>query len=116
MKAVGRPGRLTDSVLTVEWLPGDVGLRVVGEVDVATAGEWAEVLAALQADDVPGRLDLSGLSFIDVRGVAALAEAARRLPSGRLRLYRPPWCLRRTLDVVWTDEMDFIVIEDEETE
>jgi anti-anti-sigma factor len=115
METVGRLDQIADTVLTVERLPGRAGLRVSGEVDVSTSDEWAQVLAALRTTDAPGRLDLSGLSFIDVRGVASLVETARRLPSG-LSLYRPPTCLRRTLEVVWTDEMDHVVIEDEEAE
>jgi anti-anti-sigma factor len=114
METVDR--QFMNPLLSVERLPGHAGLRVFGEVDAATSGKWAEVLAALRIDGTPGRLDLSGLSFIDVRGVTSLVETARRLPSGQLRLYRPPWCLRRILDAVWMDEMNYIVIEDEVAE
>jgi anti-anti-sigma factor len=116
METVSRLEQMADATLRVERLSGHAGLRVSGEVDKSTSSEWAQVLAGLQAGGAPGRLDLSGLSFIDVRGVVSLVDAAQRLPSGQLRLYRPPWSLRRALDLAWTDEMNYIVIEDEEAE
>ena len=102
--------------LRVRRLSGNEGLRVAGEVDVHTYSAWDEVLAELPVDGTPVRLDLSGLLFIDARGVAALVAAAHRLPPGiRLRLYRPPWCLRRILDVLWsTATATEIVIEEAE--
>lgn len=109
----GLSGRCTNPALTAEWLPGHDGLRVVGAVDVATSGEWDRILAAVAAARTPWRLDLTGLSFIDVRSVAALVDTARRLPARPLTLYRPPWCLRRILDTVWADEPAHLVVEDE---
>lgn len=105
-------GRRTNPALTVEWLPGHDGLRVTGAVDVATSGDWDRILAAVAAARTPWRLDLTGLSFIDVRSVALLVDIARRLPARPLTLYGPPWCLRRILDTVWADEQTHIVIED----
>lgn len=108
-------GRVANRTLTVEWSPGQTSLRVVGEVDLATRDIWSDVLATLHGNDTPGRLDLSGLSFIDVQGAGALVDAARRMaPTKQLTLSRPPLCLRRTLDLFWVSEMPVIVIEDEE--
>ena len=110
-----RAGSVLGRTLTVEWSPGRESLRVVGEVDLATRGVWSDLLATLHGNDAPGRLDLSGLSFIDVQGTGALVDAARRLaPTRQLTLSRPPLCLRRTLDLFWVSETPVIVIEDEE--
>ncbi len=114
-RAQDRVGKVTNRTLTVEWSPGQESLRVVGEVDLATRDIWSDVLATLHGNDTPGRLDLSGLSFIDVQGVGALVDTARRLaPTKQLTLSRPPLCLRRTLDLFWLSEMPVVVIEDEE--
>lgn len=110
-----RTGRIANRLLAVEWSPGWEGLRVTGEVDLATRDVWADVLAALLGGDTSGRLDLSGLSFIDVQGTVALTDVARRMPPPRnLTLYRPPVSLRRALDLFWSSETPVIVIEDEE--
>jgi anti-anti-sigma regulatory factor len=107
--------KVTDQALVVLPLAGQKGLRVIGAVDLSTRRDWDDALAALHDDDTAGRLDLSGLSFIDARGAASLVGAARRMaPTANLTLYRPPLCLRRILDVFWSDEEPVIVIEDEE--
>jgi anti-anti-sigma factor len=59
-------------------------LRVSGELDLATAGEFAEAAdRALRA--VPGSVvvNLSGLTFIDLRGARTLAAVIRTVPAGR---------------------------------
>jgi ABC-type transporter Mla MlaB component len=110
-----RTGRIANRLLAVEWSPGREGLRVTGEVDLATREVWADVLAALLGGDTSGRLDLSGLSFIDVQGTVALTDVARRMPPPRnLTLYRPPVSLRRALDLFWSSDTPVIVIEDED--
>jgi anti-anti-sigma regulatory factor len=108
-------GGMLNRALTVEWSPGRDSLRVVGEVDLATRDVWSDLLATLQGSDAPARLDLSGLSFIDVQGTGALVAAARRMaPTRQLTLSRPPLSLRRTLDLLWVSETPVIVIEEEE--
>jgi anti-anti-sigma regulatory factor len=110
-----RAGRMLNRTLTVEWSPGRDSLRVVGEVDLATQDVWSDLLATLHGSDAPARLDLSGLSFIDVQGAGALLAAARRMaPTRQLTLSRPPLCLRRILDLFWVSETPVIVIEEEE--
>jgi len=109
------PGTVTNQALAVEWPHGSGSLRVVGEVDLGSHSLWGEVLTALPDDDTPVRLDLSGLSFVDVQGAAALMEAARRrVSTTRITLLRPPPSLRRTLELFWSSELSNIVIEDEE--
>lgn len=116
-----RSGRLLgpvshlESGLRVSWLPGRTGLAAAGEVDVATHRGWRSTLELLLVDGIPGRLDLSGLTFIDGHGTAALVGLARRMgPDRRLTLYRPPYCLRRVLDLFWSDVPLEIEDEDEE--
>lgn len=111
----GLPGTLANQTLIVEWLPGEQGLRVAGEVDLVTRDVWAGVLAALLDDATPARLDLSGLSFIDVQGVTALVDTARQMTATkRVTLYQPPLSLRRTLKLFWSGETPDVLIEEEE--
>ncbi len=108
---------LGDPFLQVVRLPGRQGLSVLGEVDLTTHRRWERALESLLAADTSARLDLSGLSFIDAYGAAALVAAAQRMTSDTtLTLYRPPLCLRRILDMLWPGELPVITIEDEEAE
>jgi anti-sigma B factor antagonist len=54
-------------------------LVVTGEVDLSTAGELAEAgLAALAADATVVIVDLSGVTFLDSTGLAALVTINNR--------------------------------------
>jgi len=75
-------------------------IRLVGELDLATA---PEVLAAVQsavAEDGDGRLvlDMREVSFIDSTGVRALLEASRATET-QLALLRPSSAVTRVLDL-----------------
>jgi anti-anti-sigma factor len=77
-------------------------LRVSGELDFLTAGEFAQ-RARVLADVEPERLvlDLSGLVFADCCGARALAAAIRVVPGGCpviVRSVRP--MVRRLLDLL----------------
>ena len=92
-------------------LVGRAGLRLAGEVDLATRALFVRELDAQLdgTDDV--HLELSDLSFIDVGGGTALATRALALRNGRrLVLHHPPPMLRRILDVLW-GELDAIEVE-----
>jgi anti-sigma B factor antagonist len=52
-------------------------ITVAGEIDIATAPELRERLAALADSGRPVIADLDQVSFIDVTGLRALAAAAR---------------------------------------
>ena len=54
---------------------GGTGLKIVGELDVATAPRLTEALRDLQEGEVV--LDLSELTFLDSCGTRALLELAR---------------------------------------
>ena len=84
---------------------------------MTTHRRWEHALESLLAADTAPRLDLSGLSFIDAYGAAALVATAQRMTSDTtLTLYRPPLCLRRILDMLWPGKLPVITIEDEEAE
>ncbi len=111
----GGPVRFLDAGLRVTRLPGGTGLAVTGEVDLANHRSWQRTVSSLLVNGAPTRLDLSGLSFIDGRGAAALVSVAREMaPERTLTLYRPPLCLRRLLDLFWSEDHIKIVIVDEE--
>ncbi|MET7431268.1 STAS domain-containing protein [Streptomyces flaveolus] len=89
--------------LDVSPLTGRTGIRAAGEVSLPTRGIWERALerAVREGEDVY-YLELSALTFVDVAGAGALADAARNL-GGRRRLVldRPPDALPRILDLLW---------------
>ncbi|GAA2894294.1 hypothetical protein GCM10010517_58960 [Streptosporangium fragile] len=97
----GRPGR---GSLRIAPLMTPAGLKVSGEVDRTTRGIWQEALGGLVTGGGDLHLDLSELTFIDVRGAWLLTQAARDLPSGnRMFLHRSPYCLRSVLTLIGSD-------------
>ncbi|MFF9812324.1 STAS domain-containing protein [Streptomyces sp. NPDC014006] len=89
--------------LTLAPLSGRTGLRAAGEISLGTRGEWERALRdVLCEDDDVYYLELSAVTFADVAGVGALADAAQRLPDGRrIVLHRPPAVLSRVLEMFW---------------
>lgn len=97
--------------LKVVPLVGRAGLRLAGEVDLATRALFVREFDAQLGGTDDVHLELSELSFIDVGGVTALATRALALANGRrLVLHHPPPMLRRILDVLWGD-LDTIEVE-----
>ncbi|WP_434100631.1 STAS domain-containing protein [Streptomyces olivaceoviridis] len=89
--------------LDVSPLAGRTGFRAAGEVSLGTRGIWERALerAVREGEDVY-HLELSALTFVDVAGAGALADAARSLGGRRrLVLYWPPDALPRILDLLW---------------
>jgi anti-anti-sigma factor len=104
-------------MLRIEPFRDGAGLKLGGEVDSTSHERWATSLdwAVRQSRDV--HLDMSGLQFIDGRGVAILVSAARSLPKGRwLVLHRPPPMVRRILELLWPEGESTIAIKDERRE
>lgn len=90
-----------DDLVISPWA-GGAGLRLVGEIDLCTH----ECLRAALEDAVHGRgdlhLELSGLAFIDLGGVAVVLRAADRLGPGRqMVVHQAPHSLRLALDLLW---------------
>ena len=87
---------------------GDDAVVVRGELDVATSELAESLLEAVAGDETVGRIDLSELSFADVRGMRAIAAGARAIAenTGVVRLENPPkafvkaWDLLRLNDAV----------------
>ncbi|MFD3502616.1 STAS domain-containing protein [Streptomyces sp. NPDC058676] len=91
--------------LTVSPLAERSGLRVAGEVGLATHEAWRSVLEqAVREDEDVYYLELSSVTFVDVAGAGALAAAAQQLGEGRrIVLDQPPHTLRRVLEMFWPD-------------
>lgn len=100
-------------LLKIMALTRQVGVRAVGQVDMTVRAQWESALARLADEDAHElHLDLTGLTFIDVRGTAALVETARTLDRGRqLVLQHPPEILVRILNAMWSGGLPTITIE-----
>ena len=66
----------------------DAGVRVRGEIDMASAPELAAFIAAVSAER-PVRLavDLTDVAFMDSSGVRMLVHAAQRAAAAGTRMY-----------------------------
>jgi anti-anti-sigma factor len=82
--------------------PGGAQIVMTGELDVASAARARAAIARAQADSAAVVCDLRGLSFIDVRGVHVLLDAAAdaRCNGGRLTVAHPPATLLRLLGLL----------------
>ncbi|WP_371238370.1 STAS domain-containing protein [Streptomyces pimonensis] len=91
--------------LTVRPLEGCRGVRVAGDICLATRTIWERVLEqAVREGEAVYHLELSEVTFVDVAGAGALAAAAGRLEDGRrFVVRRPPPALCRVLDTFWPD-------------
>ncbi|MGV9909581.1 STAS domain-containing protein [Streptomyces tendae] len=101
--ATGGPPRIrSGALLDVGPLPGRPGIRASGEINVSTRRSWENALTELSRrhTDV-SYVELSGVRFVDVAGVTALAVTAMNLPVGRVVVERPPPQLPRVLDLFW---------------
>ncbi|HSA53508.1 MAG TPA: STAS domain-containing protein [Yinghuangia sp.] len=92
------------AVLEVTLLSDRRGIRASGEINAATRTAWQQALRTMagQHEDV-SFIDLSGVGFVDVAGVAALAVTALTLPGGRVVVEHPPPQLPRVLDMFWPE-------------
>jgi anti-sigma B factor antagonist len=83
-------------------------LAVTGEVDLSSAGRFAQELASLIADEGgTARVDLSAVTFIDSSGVRELLAANRKAEASgtQLLLANPSAACRRVLEIsgVWSE-------------
>jgi anti-anti-sigma regulatory factor len=93
------------TVLTIAPLAQQPGLRLIGEVDLATHDLLADALSSMAVNGEDVHLDLSELSFIDLGGATLLVNLATRLgPHRHLVLHRPPQQLRRVIGLLWRDQ------------
>src|SRR4051812_37507818 len=103
------PPRYTAAQLTATVAPehGVTLVRLSGELDLSTEDALTAIVDRLLATAAPlVRLDLSGLTFCDVRGLSALLAARRRLmaSSREVRIGGGGRWLRRVLQLTHLEE------------
>ena len=82
---------------------GGTELKIVGELDVASAPRLTEALRDLQAGEVV--LDLSELTFLDSCGTRALLDLARtRNGNGPIVILDPSRAVARLFEIIGMDE------------
>jgi anti-anti-sigma factor len=100
LAGVGRAG-----TLAAGWVRADDALRLAGELDISSAADLADVLAAHFHG--PLRLDLADLSFVDVFGMRAL----RGRIGQQLTIVAASDAVRRLLALLGWDTDPDIVLE-----
>jgi len=91
---------------TLELSPliGKVGIKLAGEVDLATAPQLNEVLANIWTESEI-LLDLSDLTFMDSSGVSAILAFARsRNGAGPLVMVDPPAEIERLFELTCLEQ------------
>ena len=86
-----------DLTLWTERLEGAVVILVVGDLDVVTEPTFTAALRRIRLGGAPVAIvDLSEVTFLDARGLAALVRLRRRVTAdaGRLGLVTPPRVLK----------------------
>jgi anti-anti-sigma factor len=97
--------------------PGGVHLRLLGELDLASAKELKAALERVQAEAPPRTVvDLRGLGFIDSTGLSALVGADERAREAgrRLLLVRGPAPVQRVFEITGLDRR-FTMVDDPES-
>jgi hypothetical protein len=108
---VSVPGRPRRPLVSDERGPGDC-VRVSGQVYLDTLTDWERILGGLLRCEGDIRMDMSGLTFVDVAGATSLARTAQRLPEGRRIVVRkPPASLTRSLELFWPELVAIEVVE-----
>ena len=88
-----------------------IGLRLEGELDLATAPILVEALRSLHHLNGATTLDLSGLTFMDSSGIHAIVAYARSEDCpGRVILHDPTPIVARALEMVGIDRIPGVEI------
>ena len=86
--------------MKLEITPTDVGYRLEGELDMATADDLGELLKESGGHGDPVVLDFEGISFMDSSGLRVLLEAASAEDAGTsVVIVHPTDQVRRVLDI-----------------
>ena len=86
--------------MKLEITPTDVGYRLEGELDMATADDLGELLKETERHGDPVVLDFEGISFMDSSGLRVLLEAASSEDVGTsVVIVHPTDQVRRVLDI-----------------
>ena len=92
------------SEFTITRLDGEGGLKIVGELDVATAPQFTESLVSASSNGSVV-LDVSELVFLDSCGVHAILEVARtRNGNGPVVILDPSGPVTRVLEILGIDQ------------
>jgi anti-sigma B factor antagonist len=98
---------MADDVLAVQvrLQPGYAVITVAGEVDIATAPQLGQHLAALAGSGRPVIADLDQVSFLDAAGLRVLAAAARQAAAvgGSLHVVSARYQVRRVFALTGMD-------------
>lgn len=93
------------SVLEMSPLVDGEGLRLAGELDLATAPKLAEALLDFASSEGELHLNLSGLTFLDSSGLhVILALADSRGDDRPVVLLNPHTLIMRTFEIAGIDE------------
>jgi anti-sigma B factor antagonist len=87
---------------------GTVVLALYGDVDLHSAGELDDRLAAVIARGASSLVvDLTGVTFVDSQGIGALLRGTRRFDAGagQLRLVVPGGHIRRVFEITSLDRV-----------
>ena len=88
-----------------------VGLKLVGELDLATTPELTDALLDTSMSASPVSLDLSELTFVDSCGIHAILTLARSQNGrGPLVLLNPSAHVSRLFELLGLDEHDGIEV------
>jgi anti-sigma B factor antagonist len=92
-------------IIRVRHQPGHVLITVAGEIDIATAPQLRDRLAALAASGRRLVVDLAQVSFLGAAGLDVLAAAARqaRARGGGLGVVSPRPLVRRLFAITGLD-------------
>jgi stage II sporulation protein AA (anti-sigma F factor antagonist) len=87
--------------VTLDERPEGIIVFVAGLIDASTLTEVSAVLTEAQRDGRTLYVDLSGVTFIDSRGLGALLAANERAREGAaaLRIHAPSDAVRRLLTI-----------------
>ncbi len=87
--------------VTLDERPEGILVFVAGPIDASTLTEVSAVLTEAQRDGRTLYVDLSGVTFIDSRGLGALLAANERAREGAaaLRIHAPSDAVRRLLTI-----------------
>lgn len=105
---------LARSGFVVERRPAPGGgtlLACAGELDLATVPAFEDALCGVDADGSEVVLDLSGLDFMDCRGLAMILALHRRVreSGGHLTIVRGPDAVNRLFEITGLlEQFDFV--------
>lgn len=106
------PDASVEQLLITECDCHEAGLLVVGEIDLNGHDDWEKALRRVIGQGAEVHLHLTGLRFIDVRGVTLLVNIADGLDGEQLIVaHGAPPGFDRVMRVLWPDCAAGILIE-----